>query len=61
MPQPDDCTYDERGGGNVIAVEKVGLDQVHRYGVVGAKDWRGNGFTIDKMVEKPKPRMPPQT
>ena len=47
-------TYNERGGGNVIAVEKVGLDQVHRYGVVGAKDWRGNGFTIDKMVEKPR-------
>jgi UTP--glucose-1-phosphate uridylyltransferase len=46
--------YNERGGGNVIAVEKVGLDQVHRYGVVGAKDWRGNGFTIDKMVEKPR-------
>ena len=48
------ATYNERGGGNVIAVEKVGLDQVHRYGVVGAKDWRGNGFTIDKMVEKPR-------
>jgi UTP--glucose-1-phosphate uridylyltransferase len=47
-------TYNERGGGNVIAVEKVGLDQVHRYGVVGAKDWRGDGFTIDKMVEKPR-------
>ena len=48
------ATYNERGGGNVIAVEKVGLDQVHRYGVVGAKDWRGNGFSIDKMVEKPR-------
>jgi UTP--glucose-1-phosphate uridylyltransferase len=48
------ATYNERGGGNVIAVEKVGLDQVHRYGVVGAKDWRGNSFTIDKMVEKPR-------
>jgi UTP--glucose-1-phosphate uridylyltransferase len=48
------ATYHERGGGNVIAVEKVGLDQVHRYGVVGAKDWRGNGFTIERMVEKPR-------
>ena len=47
-------TYNERGGGNVIAVEKVELDQVHRYGVVGARDWRGDGFTIDKMVEKPR-------
>jgi UTP--glucose-1-phosphate uridylyltransferase len=47
-------TYNERGGGNVIAVEKVGPDQVHRYGVVGARDWHGDGFTIDKMVEKPR-------
>lgn len=48
------ATYHERGGGNVIAVEEVSLDQVHRYGVVGARDWKGSGFTIDRMVEKPK-------
>jgi UTP--glucose-1-phosphate uridylyltransferase len=48
------ATYSERGGGNVIAVEEVSLDQVHRYGVVGATDWKGNSFTIDRMVEKPK-------
>ena len=47
-------TYNTRGGGNVIAVEEVSPDQVHRYGIVGAKDWQGNGFTIDKMVEKPR-------
>ncbi len=47
-------TYHERGGGNVVAVEKTTPDQVHRYGVVGAEDWRGNGFTITKMVEKPR-------
>ena len=52
-------TYNERGGGNVIAVEKVEPDQVHRYGVVGAKDWRGNSFTIDRMVEKPQPKDAP--
>jgi len=46
--------YEARGGGNVIAVEEVPWDQVHRYGVVGARDWTGNAFTIDKMVEKPK-------
>jgi len=46
--------YEARGGGNVIAVEEVPGDQVHRYGVVGARDWTGNAFTIDKMVEKPK-------
>jgi UTP--glucose-1-phosphate uridylyltransferase len=45
--------YDARGGGNVIAVEEVPWEQVHRYGVVGAKDWKGNAFAIDRMVEKP--------
>jgi UTP--glucose-1-phosphate uridylyltransferase len=47
-------TYNERGGGNVVAVEEVSPDQVHRYGVVGTTNWQGNGFTIDKMIEKPK-------
>jgi UTP--glucose-1-phosphate uridylyltransferase len=47
-------TYHQRGGGNVVAVEEVSPDDVHRYGVVGTKDWDGNGFTIDRMVEKPK-------
>ena len=46
--------YEARGGGNVIAVEEVPWDQVHRYGVVGARDWSGNAFSIDTMVEKPK-------
>jgi UTP--glucose-1-phosphate uridylyltransferase len=46
--------YHERGGGNVIAVEETAWEQVHRYGVVGAKDWQGNHFSIDSMVEKPK-------
>jgi UTP--glucose-1-phosphate uridylyltransferase len=47
-------TYHERGGGNVVAVEEVSPEEVHRYGVVGAKDWLGNGFTIEKMIEKPR-------
>jgi len=42
-----------RRGGNGIAVEEVPWEQVHRYGVVGAKDWKDNAFTIDGMVEKP--------
>jgi UTP--glucose-1-phosphate uridylyltransferase len=46
--------YDARGGGNVVAVEEVAWEQVHRYGIVGAKDWKDNAFTIDAMVEKPK-------
>ncbi|MBI3672389.1 MAG: UTP--glucose-1-phosphate uridylyltransferase [Rhizobiales bacterium] len=45
--------YNARGGGNVIAVEEVAWDQVNRYGVVAASDWKGNAFTIDAMVEKP--------
>jgi UTP--glucose-1-phosphate uridylyltransferase len=51
--------YHERGGGNVIAVEETDWDQVHRYGVVGAKDWHNNNFTIDAMVEKPKREVAP--
>ena len=48
--------YEARGGGNVIAVEEVPWEQVHRYGVVGATDWKGNAFAIDGMVEKPQAR-----
>jgi UTP--glucose-1-phosphate uridylyltransferase len=40
----------------VVAVEEVPWDQVSRYGVVGAKDWTDNAFTITGMVEKPKRR-----
>jgi UTP--glucose-1-phosphate uridylyltransferase len=46
--------YVARGGGNVVAVEEVPWEQVSRYGVVGAKDWKDNAFTITGMVEKPK-------
>ena len=41
-------------GGNVIAAEEVDADQTHRYGVLDTKNWRGNSFDIDCMVEKPK-------
>jgi UTP--glucose-1-phosphate uridylyltransferase len=41
-------------GGNVIAVEEVPEDQVHKYGVVGKGDAAGAGFRITSMVEKPK-------
>ena len=46
--------YEDRSGGNVIAVEEVPWEQVHRYGVVAASDWKGNAFSIGAMVEKPK-------
>jgi UTP--glucose-1-phosphate uridylyltransferase len=45
--------YNGRGGGNVVAVEEVAWDQVHRYGVVAAADWKDNHFAISSMVEKP--------
>ncbi len=48
--------YETHGGGNVVAVEEVPWDQVSRYGVVAAKDWHDNAFTITGMVEKPKQR-----
>ena len=48
--------YERHGGGNVVAVEEVPWENVSRYGVVGAKDWRDNAFSITGMVEKPKRR-----
>lgn len=45
--------YNQRGGGNVIAVEETAWDQVHRYGVVAPRDWHDNHFSIKAMVEKP--------
>jgi UTP--glucose-1-phosphate uridylyltransferase len=48
--------YEGHGGGNVVAVEEVPWDQVSRYGVVGAKNWQDNAFTITGMVEKPARR-----
>ena len=40
-------------GGNVIAAEEVDENQTHHYGVLGANNWRGNSFNIDRMIEKP--------
>lgn len=43
----------EKHGGNVIAVEEVAEDQVHRYGIVGVGAEDETGFEITQMVEKP--------
>jgi UTP--glucose-1-phosphate uridylyltransferase len=51
--------YYGRGGGNIIAVEEVPWDQVHRYGVVGASNWEDNHFSVSGMVEKPQPEQAP--
>ena len=45
--------YEARGGGNIISVEEVPWENVHRYGVVGARNWTDNHFDITEMVEKP--------
>ena len=44
----------EKHGGNVIAVEEVPDDQVHRYGIVAVGERDETGFEITGMVEKPK-------
>jgi UTP--glucose-1-phosphate uridylyltransferase len=46
-------------GGNIIAVEEVPHEHVHRYGVVGVGEPAGEAFRIDGMVEKPKPEHAP--
>jgi UTP--glucose-1-phosphate uridylyltransferase len=43
----------DRTGGNIIAVEAVPEDSVHRYGVVAKGATHGNAFEITGMVEKP--------
>jgi UTP--glucose-1-phosphate uridylyltransferase len=44
----------EECGGNIIAVEQVPWEQVHRYGAVGIGKDVGKAFEITGMVEKPK-------
>jgi UTP--glucose-1-phosphate uridylyltransferase len=46
-------TYHDHGGGNVLAVEETAWEMVHRYGIVAPRDWKGNSFSIEGMVEKP--------
>ncbi len=43
----------QKHGGNVIAVEEVAADQVHRYGIVGIGAEDETGFEVTAMVEKP--------
>jgi UTP--glucose-1-phosphate uridylyltransferase len=48
------AVYESVGGGNVVAVEEVPRDQVHRYGVVSVGKRNGKAFRIEGMIEKPK-------
>jgi UTP--glucose-1-phosphate uridylyltransferase len=46
--------YEETGcTANIIAVEKVPLERIHMYGVVGVGKTNGKSFEITDMVEKP--------
>lgn len=45
--------YEARGGGNVLAVEEADAKDLHKYGVVGAENWKDNAFSITRMMEKP--------
>ena len=38
---------------NIIAVERMPLERIHMYGVVGIGERRGNLFPLTQMVEKP--------
>ena len=38
---------------NVLAIEEVPMDQVHRYGIVGVEPETNGRFKINAMVEKP--------
>lgn len=51
-------TYNSHGG-NVIAVEQVAPEEIHRYGVVGIGKPAGDAFEISGMVEKPSPEDAP--
>jgi UTP--glucose-1-phosphate uridylyltransferase len=50
--------YDQTGG-NIVAVEEVPWDQVHRYCVVGRGKDVGDAFQITSMIEKPKSEAAP--
>lgn len=44
----------EQVGGNVVAVEEVPMDQVHRYGVLDIEHDDGRLASVKGLVEKPK-------
>ena len=43
----------DRVGGNLLAVEEVPHEHIHRYGIVGVAEDTGRSFQITEMVEKP--------
>jgi len=50
----------KRTGGNIVAVEEIPPEETESYGIVAIGEELGDGaFTIDTMVEKPKPQDAP--
>ena len=45
--------YDKVGGGNVIGVEEVPMEDTHKYGIVAPGEVNGRLATMTGMVEKP--------
>ena len=54
-------TYEKSGGGNVIAVEEVPMEETHQYGVVAIGKDEGHTFEITGMIEKPAKGTAPST
>ena len=54
-------TYEKSGGGNVIAVEEVSMEETHQYGVVAIGKDAGHTFEITGMIEKPAKGTAPST
>ena len=54
-------TYEQHGGGNVIAVEEVPMEETHQYGIVSIGKDEGHTFEITGMVEKPPKGTAPST
>ena len=53
--------YEQHGGGNVIAVEEVPMEETHQYGIVSIGTDEGHTFEITGMVEKPPKGTAPST
>lgn len=51
--------YTQAGGGNLVAVEEVPLDQTNKYGVLDIAEESGNLVRAQGMVEKPAPEDAP--
>ena len=51
--------YEEQGGGNVVALERMPTSDLHKYGVANILDRVDGAPRITGMVEKPKPGQAP--